>query len=129
MSDARWLSRRAVDAIHFDLLRTFGGGHGVRDEGAIESALARPRNKLAYEEPSSYDLAAAYTFGLAKNHGYADGNKRVALAAGATFLHANGIDFIVDEPQVVVVVHALCEDECDEATLANWFMENATPRA
>ncbi len=128
MSEPRWLSRKAVDAMHFDLLRAFGGQQGVRDDGAIESALARPRNKAAYEEPSLFDLAAAYTFGLAKNHGYTDGNKRVALAAGATFLHANGIDFIVDEQEAVVAIHSLCEDEIDEPTLAAWFRENSAPR-
>ena len=128
MTEPAWLSRRVVDAIHFDLLRTFGGAHGLRDGGAIESALARPRNKLACESPDIHDLAAAYTFGLAKNHGYADGNKRVALAVGGTFLHVNGVDFIVDEEQVVVVIHALCEDEIDEAALANWLRENSAPR-
>ena len=80
-----------------------------------------PRTRLRRE-------GGAYTFGLAKNHGYADGNKRVALAAGATLLHVNGVDFIVDEEQVVVVIHALCEDEIDEASLASWFRENSAPR-
>ncbi|MAF11784.1 type II toxin-antitoxin system death-on-curing family toxin [Candidatus Poribacteria bacterium] len=114
--------------MHFDLLRAFGEQQGVRDDGAIESALARPRNKAAYDKPSLSDLAAAYTFGLARNHGYTDGNKRVALAAGATFLHANGIDFIVDEQEAVVAIHALCEDEIDEPTLVAWFRENSAPR-
>jgi len=116
-----------VDAIHFDVLRAFGGAQGARNEGATEFAIARPRNNIPYRDPSVYELAAAYTFGLAKNHGYADGNKRVALAAGATFLHMNGVDFIVDEREAVVAVHAVCEDKLDEAALANWFREHSTP--
>lgn len=117
-----------VNAFHFDQLREHGGLRGVEDDGLIESALARPRQKANYEEPSLYDLAAAYTFGLAKNHGYKDGNKRVGLVAGAAFLHVNGIDFVADEQEAVIVMQSVCENETDEAMLANWFKQHSTAR-
>ena len=90
-TEPRWLSRRLLDAIHLDQLREHGGSPGVRDENALESALGRPRNRWLYDPASDLaTLAAAYGYGLATNHGYVDGNKRVAFMALYTFLALNG---------------------------------------
>ncbi|MEW6753130.1 MAG: type II toxin-antitoxin system death-on-curing family toxin [Candidatus Latescibacterota bacterium] len=91
MNEPLWLQRRWVDAIHFQQLQRFGGLHGVRDEGALESALARARNQWLYaKERDPARLAAAYGYGLTRSHCYADGNKRAALVAMAVFLELNG---------------------------------------
>src|ERR1044071_8527950 len=101
MTEPRWLSRAVVDAIHSELLAEHGGSRGIGNGGddLIESALARPRNRLAYEPGSDLaDLAAAYLFGLVRNHGYVDGNKRVGFAVAATFLLLNGLTMTASEP-------------------------------
>jgi death-on-curing protein len=86
MTEWRWVGREVVLAVHDRQLAEHGGLDGVRDAGAIESALARPRNLVAYSDPDAADLAAAYAFGLAKNHGFADGNKRTAWVVARLFL-------------------------------------------
>jgi death-on-curing protein len=117
-----WLSRLVVDAIHADQVREHGGPLGVRDENALESALARPQQKLAYD--SAIDmagLAAAYAFGLARNHPYRDGNKRIAFLALVTFLGLNGIEFETTEDDVVATILALAEGSLPEERLALWI--------
>ena len=124
----RWLTRLVVDTIHAELLEEHGGPPGVRDEDLIESALARPVNRLAYEPSSDLaDLAAAYLFGLVKNHGYADGNKRVAFAAAATFLLLNGRELIASEPEAYDIVMAVTGGSVSEAALAEWIRRHLKP--
>lgn len=119
--EPRWLSRRLVDAIHFDQLREHGGAAEVRDENALESALARPRDRWHYDPKSDLaGLAAAYAFGLARNHGYVDGNKRVAFLALYTFLALNGRELQASEPEVVEVMLALAAGKLAEDELAAW---------
>jgi death-on-curing protein len=124
MSDVIWLTSDLVQAIHARQLRLFGGPAGLRDEGALESALGRPVNRAGYGEPDLAELAAAYAFGIAKNHPFIDGNKRAALLALVTFLGLNGIDFVADEAQAVIVIRGLAAGEIDEAGLTRWIRDN-----
>ncbi len=122
MPEPRWLTRLMVDTIHSELLLEHGGAPGARDEDLIESALARPRNRLAYEpEADLADLAAAYLFGLAKNHGYVDGNKRVAFAVAATFLLLNGLRLTASEADAYEAVIGLVQGHLSEEEVGHWI--------
>ena len=121
MSEPIWLKRVWVDAIHFQQLQRFGGLYGVRDEGVIDSALARARNQWAYQDQADLAaLAAAYGYGLARGHGYPDGNKRVAFVAMAVFLEINGWNLEAPESEVVRVMVAVAAGELSEVDLAVW---------
>jgi death-on-curing protein len=127
VTEPRWLTRAMVVALHDESLALFGGMPGIRDEGMLESALARPRNRLAYEPGVEQSrLAAAYGFGLARNHPFLDGNKRIAVLAVAVFLSLNGRRFDPDETDEVRTVLALAAGELDEDALARWIEENTT---
>lgn len=118
-----------LDAIHFEQLREHGGLHGSRDEGALESALARPRQKWWYERKTDIVwLAAAYGFGIASNHPYRDGNKRVAFLALVTFLEFNGYEFGATEDDVVSEMFALAAGRVSEVELAQWIGRHAVRR-
>ena len=124
MDEPIWLRRRDCDAMHLDQLREHGGVFGTRDENALESALARPRNKWSYEPTTSLAaLAAAYGYGLAANHGYNDGNKRIAFVAMYTFLGLNGWDLEAPEPEVVEMMLALAGGQLDESELTIWLQD------
>lgn len=121
--EPRWLSRLIVDVIHSEMLQEHGGAPGVRQGGEdlIESALVRPQNRLAYSPKSDLPaLAAAYLTGLAKNHGYVDGNKRVAFASAATFLRLNGLRLTASEPEAYEAVIGLVEGRYSEEQIAEW---------
>ncbi len=121
--EPRWLTRAMVVALHEE--SAFGGLAGIRDEGLLESALARPRNLHAYEPDADLvRLAAAYGFGLARNHPFLDGNKRVAVITVAVFLALNGRDFDPDEADEVQTVLALAGGELDEPAFAAWIEAN-----
>ena len=125
MQEPVWLDRTVCDAIHFDQLRQHGGIPGVRDENALESALARPRNRWVYEpEGDLAALAAAYGYGIANNHGYNDGNKRVAFLAMYVFLGLNGWEIEAPEPGVVEIMLALADGRLDEERLADWLRDH-----
>ena len=124
MTEIAWLTTDLVVAIHDEQLTRFGGPAGLRDLGLLESALGRPLNKHAYEgvtEPAS--LAAAYAFGIARNHPFVDGNKRAALLSLIVFLGLNGIDFLVPEPEAVVAIQSLAAGTLSEEGLANWIRD------
>ena len=125
--EPRWLTRELVDAIHDAQIARHGGMLGVNDENLVESALARPRNLFAYVGGDLAALAAAYAFGLAKNHGYRDGNKRTAFLACYAFLGLNGLELVVPEPEAVVMMLALATDEVDEEGFARWARDHAVP--
>jgi death-on-curing protein len=128
-SEPHWLSRVVLDAIHFEQLREHGGLHGIRDEGALESALARPRHKWWYERNTDIvSLAAAYGFGIASNHPYRDGNKRVAFLALATFLGFNGHEFEATDDDIVSEMFALAAGRLSEGELAQWVGRHAARR-
>ena len=130
MREPVWLQRKDSDAIHFDQLRQHGGAPGVRDEKALESALARPHNRWAYQPDSDLAaLAAAYGYGLANNHGYNDGNKRVAFMAMYVFLGLNGWEIDAPEPEVVQVMSALADGRMNEDQLADRLRDHSTESA
>jgi death-on-curing protein len=118
-----WLSPELVIAIHDEQLAEFGGAPGLRDAGALESALARPLNRYHYGNTDLASLAAAYGFGLSRNHAFVDGNKRTAFLAIVTFLGLNEVDFVVAEPEAVVLRLALAASEVAEAGLTQWIAD------
>jgi len=119
-----WLSADLVIAIHDEQLRQFGGLPGLRDQGLLESALGRPLNNHAYESPDLASVGAAYGFGLARNHAFVDGNKRIAFLAIVTFLGLNNVDLVVPESEAVVMMQAIAAGEVDEEGLARWIRDN-----
>ncbi len=123
-----WLERRDVEAFHASQLSEFGGLAGLRDPGALESALARPLNLAAYGKPSIHQLAAAYAFGIARNHPFVDGNKRTALVSAFVFLELNGHDVTADEADAVVTFLALAEGKLGQEALASWLETHSRPR-
>ena len=119
--EPRWIDRLVVEAVHFDLIREHGGMPGLRDEHALEAALARPRQRRAYRpEADLAELAAAYGHGLATGHPFHDGNKRIAFVIVAVFLGLNGVELEADEAEVATVMLALAAGELDEGQLAAW---------
>ena len=124
MSEPFWLTRQIIIAIHDEQLAIHGGASGLRDEGMLESALDRPRNRWAYEGAELAELAAAYAFGIARNHPFVDGNKRTALLALYTFLGVNGFDFVVAEAEAATMILALAADDVDEEGLTRWIRDN-----
>jgi len=127
--EPRWVTRLVAEAIHFDVLRSHGGMPGVRDEGALESALARGKQRLAYEPASDLpELAAACGYGIARDHPFNDGNKRVAFVVMAVFLGLNGMDLIAPEAEVVTTMLDLAAGAVSEAELAAWLRRSVQPR-
>ena len=123
----RWLSRRIITSVHVKQIQRHGGGHGIRDEGLLDSALARPQNLAAYEEPTIFELGASYAFGIARNHPFVDGNKRTAFVAAALFLRLNGQILGADQAETAVVFLRLAAGELSEAELAEWLRRNSDP--
>ena len=113
-----------VVAIHGRQLRRFGGAPGLRDEGMLRSALERPFNKRQYEQADWASRAAAYAFGLAKNHAFADGNKRIAFMTMAVFLRKNGFRFAPDQAHATAIMISLAAGEVSEQSLARWTRDN-----
>jgi death-on-curing protein len=124
MSEPFWLSRQMIVAIHDEQLAIHGGAGGLRDDGMLESVLDRPRNKWSYEQAELAELAAAYAYGIARNHPFVDGNKRTSLLALYTFLGVNGVDFIVPEAEAASIILSLAAGEVSEASLARWIRDN-----
>jgi death on curing protein len=122
-----WVLRDAVVAVQEQLLAMFGGAAGIRDAALLESALARPENRFAYERPgvTLFDLAAAYAFGLAKNHPFVDGNKRIAFTTAVVFLELNGYRFEAGEAEAVIRTLALAAGEFEEREYAQWLKANS----
>jgi death-on-curing protein len=128
LTEPVWVNPAAVTRFHGDSLMEFGGAPGTRDPGAIESALARPRNLLAYGEPDLYDLAAAYTAGLCQNHGFVDGNKRTAFLTGYVFLYENGCTILAEQAEVIAAMLSLADDTLDETGYAAWLRDHVGQR-
>jgi death-on-curing protein len=120
-----WLSKRALLAAHDEQLAEHGGATGIRDEGLLDSALARPLNLVAYGEPDAFEHAAAYGFGIAKNHPFIDGNKRVAAIAAESFLALNGFELTVGDEAFVITFLRLAAGEIGEIDLADWLRTNS----
>jgi death on curing protein len=128
VEEPTWLTRLMLDTIHSELLSEHGGAPGIRARGddLIEAALARPQQKYAFAESVDLaDLSAAYLFGLVKNHGYVDGNKRVGFAAAATFLLLNGTRLTASEEDAYQAVIGIAEGDLAETQLADWIRSNS----
>ncbi len=120
LHEPRWVTRSHLEAVHEAQLREHGGSPGVRDGRLLDSALNRARNKFAYGEEDVSVLAAAYAWGLVKNHGFVDGNKRTAFLTMYLFLGLNGHDLAAPEPEVVDVMNRLASGRLTEAAFAEW---------
>lgn len=127
MKEPRWLPKQLILAVHNRQLAEHGGGAGVRDEGLLESALARPQNLFAYGESDVAALAGAYAFGIAKNHPFIDGNKRTAFVACELFLAANGYDLAASDEECLAMMLGLAASEVDQTEFAVWLRENVQP--
>ena len=121
MAHWRWINRAALLLLHDESLAEHGGAPGVRDEGLLDSALARPLNLVSYGEPDLADLAASYGVGLAKNHGFVDGNKRAAFLAVGLFLAINGQRLVTTQVDATLTMLAVAEGSIDEAGFAAWI--------
>lgn len=129
MKEPNWLLRDAVVAVQKMLTAEHGGLDGIRDEGMLESALGRARNRFLYAPESTLsDLAACYAYGLARNHPFLDGNKRIAITAVAMFLGDNGKGFHPDKMDALKTFLALAAGELSEEELAVWVAENVRER-
>jgi len=124
----RWVDQRALLLLHADSLAEHGGAPGLRDEGLLQSALARPQNLAAYEQPDVAALAASYGVGLAKNHPFVDGNKRAAFLAVGLFLALNGHRLVADQADATLTMLSVAAGTLDEAQLADWVRLNSRPR-
>lgn len=123
-----WLTRDMVGAIHFQQIRQSGGSYGVRDDGLILAALARPKNRWSYSAEVEWpELAAAYGYGFTKNHGFVDGNKRIGFMAMYVFLGLNGIEIEAPEEEVVIAMTEVASGERSEDELADWVRERVVP--
>ncbi|HEY4265737.1 MAG TPA: type II toxin-antitoxin system death-on-curing family toxin [Micropepsaceae bacterium] len=128
MSEPAWISRRALELLHQESLAEHGGADGLRDSGLLDSALAlaRAQNIHSYENVGDpFRLAAAYAFGVAKNHPFVDGNKRAAFIAAGLFLRINGVRLNADKVQAVLVMLDLAAGKMTEAEFAEWLRKNA----
>lgn len=124
----RWIDKRALLLLHADSLAEHGGAEGLRDEGLLDSALARPLNLAAYGEPDVAALAASYGLGLAKNHAFVDGNKRAAFLSVGLFLALNGYRLRASQPDAVLTMLAVAAGDIDEGAFADWIRRHAQPR-
>lgn len=119
----RWVSRQSVEIVHQQQLERFGGAGGVRDQTMPDSAIDRPENKAAYGKPDVFDLAAAYLFGLARNHPFIDGNKRTAIVVAAIFLMKNGYQLTASEALLYQFVMDVAAGAVSEDNAARWFRD------
>ena len=124
MNEPVWVLDTAVLIAHEISLANFGGVDGMREAGLLESALAKPRNVFANGNPSLYELAASYTYGIVNNHPFVDGNKRTGFLAGAMFLELNGLKLVATEPDATATIVGVAAGEISEAELANWYKAN-----
>lgn len=123
----KFLTRKAVDVFHAEQLAEHGGLAGLKDENALEAALARPHNKMAYGEPDLFEFAAAYLYGIVKNHPYSDGNKRTGFLAAYTFLYINGYEIEASEAMIVTFVQSVAAGEIDEDGATRFLADHCVP--
>lgn len=125
----RWVQKAVVLAMHDEQLAEHGGAPGLRDEGLLESALARPQNLAVYEAPTLAGLTAGYAFGMARNHPFVDGNKRASLVVAELFLHLNGFALDATDAECVLTWQALADGTLSEAELETWIAAHLIPDA
>jgi death on curing protein len=124
MKQPKWIAKAVALALHQEQISEHGGSDGMRDDGLLDSALARPQNLFAYSEPDLFDLAASYASGIAQNHAFIDGNKRTALTVAATFLYIHGLDIVAPKEALYTTVLSLADGSLSEGALAIWFREH-----
>ena len=127
MTSVKWLSREAIEIIHHEQILEHGGLPGLKDANALESALARPVNKAAYGEDDIHVFAAAYLYGIVRNHGFSDGNKRTGWLAAFTFLLINGLLIETEQADVIAFVLSVAAGEIDEAGTAQFLRDHTVP--
>ena len=127
MSGIRFLTRRLVEHLHETQIERFGGSRGIRDEGMLESALARPITRANFTDASLEELAACYLFGLIRNHAFIDGNKRIAISAAGVFLMMNGFELEVDNAALYSFVIAMAEGTIDEDGATRFLADHCVP--
>jgi death-on-curing protein len=127
VSQWKWLSREAIEIVHREQLREHGGLAGIKDENALEAALARPQHKAAYGEPDVHELAAAYLFGIARNHPFADGNKRTAFLAAYIFLGRHGQQVVASQGAVIEFVLEVAAGGINEDGIVHFLRDNTEP--
>ena len=128
--EPRWVPRLVIEAVHLDQVREHGGLLGIRDENALESALARARQRWTHEPESDLSrLAADYVFGICTSHPFRDGNKRISFLAAVIFLGLNGFDLVAPGDEVVEKMRALASGKLDEEAIANWMRSRIEPRS
>jgi death-on-curing protein len=123
-----WISKAAALAIHDEQIAEHGGALGLRDEGLLDSALARPKNLLSYRRAGIPRLAAAYAFGIARNHPFVDGNKRTSLVVAETFLELNGFELVADDAECLEIWNLLAGGEISGEKMASWMGKKARRR-
>jgi death on curing protein len=128
MNDWKWVNRQVLLLLHDESLAEHGGAPGLRDEGLLDSALARPLNLALHEQPDIAGLAASYGVGLAKNHAFVDGNKRAAFLAVGLFLAINGFRLHASQVDATLTVMAVAAGAMDESTFAQWIRDHIQPR-
>lgn len=128
MTDWQWLDKAIILAVHDRQIAEHGGGQGIRDEGLLESALNRPVNLASYGDPAAADLAAAYAFGIARNHPFIDGNKRTAWVAARLFLMVNAVEITFDKADATVMMQHLAAGDLSEDEVARWFRDHIVAR-
>lgn len=125
-ADPKWISKKALLLLHEESLAHFGGRRGLKDDGLLESALARPQNLLAYHPKADFfDLAASYAYGFARNHAFVDGNKRAAFLSIGIFLAINGYALKADQVEAIQIITALAAGAIEEKEIAAWIRENS----
>jgi death-on-curing protein len=123
-----WLSRQIVLAVHDIQLREHGGASGIRDEGLLESALARPLNRAGYGEPDTAELAAVYAIAIARNHPFIDGNERTAYVAMEIVLALNGMAFMATDADAVIMTLTMAAGEISDEAFMDWVRRNSVPK-
>ena len=129
MKKWRWIERDVIIAVHEMQLAEHGGMAGVRDGGLLESALGRPINLALYGEPDAAALAAAYGYGISRNHPFVDGNKRTGYVAAELFLRLNGYELLANDADCVITMLGVAAGDVDETAFAAWMRTHAVPRA
>ncbi len=128
-SEPRWISKKAFPLLHEESLSEFGGARGLRDEGLLESALARPRNTYVYNDAATLaELAASYCYGTAKNHAFVDGNKRAAFLCVGLFLAINGYRLAASQVEAIETMLGVAAGTVSEPELALWIAQNSKER-
>ncbi len=124
MTEWKWIDKAILLAVHDRQIAEHGGGQGIRDEGLLESAINRPVNLAGYGQPAAADLAAAYAFGIARNHPFVDGNKRTAWVAARLFLMVNAVEIAFDKAEATVMMQQLAAGDLSEDEVTRWFRDH-----